>query len=114
MTQNGKAQLVPIELGGKTRNIRLDFNALALAEELTGKSFVDIEAWGDMRATDIRAVIYACLVHEDPELTLEQVGGLLHMGNVERIALELVDAFVLSMPEDDGAEADDQAKKEDG
>lgn len=59
------------------RVLRMDFNALAKAEELCNKNFLSADTWRDLKATDIRALTWACLVDDDSSLTIDQVGKLL-------------------------------------
>lgn len=64
----------------KERVLRLDFNALALAEEKTGRNLMSAEGWKGLTARDYRTLIWSCLVHEDPDLTIEQVGASMRAG----------------------------------
>ena len=70
--QTTDAKVIPIQLD-RVRNLTLDANALALIEEQTGKNVMRGEFRPDS-ATDIRLFFWACLVQDDPDLTLEQVG----------------------------------------
>lgn len=70
---------VQIELGGKTRVMRLDFNALALIEERTGKTISDMGDWKTLSAKHMRSMVWAALVHEDETLTEQQVGRWLSL-----------------------------------
>ncbi|MEM3453497.1 MAG: hypothetical protein QW835_07745 [Candidatus Hadarchaeum sp.] len=92
--------LIEIKLD-KVRHLRLDFNALAKAEEVTGKSFLTSEglSWATTSAKGLRALIWACLLHEDPDLTLEEVGGLLNYANVPQITAALSKLWEKSVPE---------------
>lgn len=92
--------VVEIELD-KIRHLRLDFNALARAEEATGKSLLNGIAWQNMTVKDYRALVWACLLHEDPELTLEDVGSLIHVGNVEYVTSCLTQLWAASNPKEE-------------
>ena len=59
----------PIELGGKTRNIRYNFNALCDIEEATGKPITEISG-----LSSIRVLLWAGLRWEDRGLTAQRVG----------------------------------------
>ena len=59
----------PVELGGKTRNIRYNFNALCDVEEATGKSITEISG-----LSSIRVLLWAGLRWEDKGLTAQRVG----------------------------------------
>lgn len=59
----------------RARVMKYTMNALALAEELTGKNILsmDIKKIG---VVEMRALIFAGLYDNDRDLTLEQVGDL--------------------------------------
>ena len=59
----------PVELGGKTRNIRYDFNALCDLEEVTGKSVSELTG-----LSSIRALLWAGLKWETKGITTQVVG----------------------------------------
>ena len=71
----------------KPRSLRFDLNSMAAYEDATGKSAFAI---GDnISATSIRALLWACLIHEDDTLTIEQVGRLIHTGNMQDITTKI-------------------------
>lgn len=84
-------KLVPVQLD-RERNIRVDFNALELAEELTGKDLMGGEL-DNPRVGDVKKIVFAFLKHEDPELTLDAVGGMLHPGNINEVTAALKEAM---------------------
>lgn len=86
---NGGVAAVAVKLD-RVRHFRLDFNALAEAESQTGLNLLDPDVWGRMNITQVRAVVYAFVKWEDPELTLEQVGSWLHFGNAGSVLDSLV------------------------
>ena len=87
----------------KERVLRLDLNAMAAFEEATGKRFVDAKLEkGKLSPGDLRAMLWACLTHEDDTLTLKQVGSWVTMDNLLEIASKLNEAFEASMPESGG------------
>ena len=75
---------IPITLD-KPRRLRLDLNAMVRFEEATGKSFLSGFNWQTMSVKDIRALIWACLLHEDPALTQEAVGAMITAQNMPQI-----------------------------
>ena len=81
----------------RERHMRLDFNALARAESITGKSALDLDK---PSATQMRALLWACLVDEDPALTIEQVGSWIHLGNLEAIKRSLDALTQVALPEE--------------
>lgn len=84
------APVVKIELD-KTRHLRVDFNGLAAFEEETGKAVEDIGT--GMSVTELRALVWALLLHEDPELSVRDVGAMLHPGNVQAIEEAVQESF---------------------
>lgn len=114
----------------RPRTLRMDFNALVRAEETTGKNFVDARNWIDLdvredeqtltafvaristsglklTAADTRALLHACLLHEDASLTLEQVGAWLHPGNQAAVRDALLGLWAAFMPEPKQSETAD-------
>jgi len=92
---------IPILLD-KERHLLLDLNAMVAFEEATGESLfkgIDPEHMG---AKELRALLWACLLHEDEKLTLKQVGSWINTGNMAEIAQHINDAFQAAMPEAEG------------
>lgn len=87
---------VPIELD-KPRNLLLNLNAMAAFEEATGKNM--LKAMGNLSASDFRALLWACLKQEDKELTLEQAGELIDIGNMEYLVNKLSEAWAVAVPD---------------
>ncbi|MGE5553294.1 MAG: hypothetical protein ACM3XZ_05145 [Betaproteobacteria bacterium] len=91
------APTAPIMLD-RERHLLINFNTLALIEEKTGKNTLRSETWQNISASDLRVFLWACLLHEDPELTLEQVGAMLTMDKVAEITAALQAAASASFP----------------
>lgn len=78
--------LVPIVLD-KERNLKLDLNALEAFEKVSGKSLSDL---GDgIDTVTMKYLIWATLLHEDPDLTPHDVGAMIHIGNLGRVQVAL-------------------------
>lgn len=90
---------IPIELD-KERNLLLDLNAMAEFEDLTNKNLFNLGT--DFSASDVRALLWACLVHEDEGLTLRDVGGMIGPGNMEYIVQKLEQVYSTQLPQDKG------------
>jgi len=86
----------------RERSLLLDLNAMAEFEEYTGKSFLSVSSLTDMGMKDLRALLWACLIHEDENLTVKQVGAMVHSENMNRISDAIVKAFSMAMPEPNG------------
>lgn len=71
--------VIPIEMD-KTRHIKLTGRAFMAIEEHTGKNCFLGEIWESMTTRDLIVILWQGLLHEDPELTLEQVADMYHPG----------------------------------
>lgn len=93
---------IPIILD-KPRRLRFDINAMATFEELTGLNLLKESARRriekDMSVAQFRAFLYACLIHEDKTLTLEQVGRLITTENMQEILNKIGEAKQAAAPE---------------
>lgn len=88
-------QMVDIEVGGFSRRLRFDFNAIAALEEATGKTISEI---GDNPgAREIRAMLWAGLLHELPKLTINQAGDMIDFEKIGYIGEKIQEAFALAM-----------------
>lgn len=85
----------------KTRNLRFDFNALCVLEEELGVSLTDLgdKLTGSLRFKDLRAIVWAGLLHEDEGLTLKDVGKLLDPSKLLEVAEAVGKAFSMAFPE---------------
>ena len=95
----------------RERTLRFDMNAQVVFEEATGENTLDGAFWKKkMTAKTTRALIWACLVHEDSALTLEQVGALLNPKNSLKVSMALNRALLASAPESGEDEEGDDGK----
>lgn len=96
-----RSKKIPIALD-KTRHLRYDFNALALLEEKFGSLDAALQNLGKSASVKgLRALLHAGLVYEDPALTEEQVGAMVTLTDLPRIAQAINDAFKEAMPQVD-------------
>lgn len=62
----------------KKRKLTFDFNALCTIEKVVGKNALfDMSLWMKPTAGELRAILWAGLLSDDPNLTLEDTGKLL-------------------------------------
>lgn len=84
----------------KPRKLMYDFNALILIEEYTGQKLVNrpkgSEDWTPS-TKDIRTLIWAGLIAEDPELTELEVGRLMTAENLPILTLAMNEAVKLAL-----------------
>lgn len=86
----------------KERTLLLDLNAMVRYEEVTGKSLFKGIDLNNMGAKELRALIWACLVHEDSNLTLKDVGAWINADNMTAFAQKLDAAVSNAVPEKKG------------
>lgn len=97
--RDGSALLIPIELD-RPRRLRFDFNAFAAYEEATGKNVLAGDLQADLSSVrGLRALLWAALLHEDPELTQQQVGAMLHLGNLTEMTGRVQAALAQALPD---------------
>lgn len=104
--------MVEIELD-KKRMLDFDLNALTAAEkamsDFWGKRITmgTILSEGVVGAADLRAMIWAGLLHEDEDLTLEDVGEMVNINNMEYVQKKLMEGLsvqgVVQPTNNDGA-----------
>lgn len=87
---------ITIELD-KERSLLLDLNAMAEFEDATGKNMFKIGE--NFSARDLRAMLWACLVHEDEELTEKQVGKMITPDNIKYVEEKLGEVYEKQMPD---------------
>lgn len=74
-------ETVIVELGGKQRKLRYDFNAMSDFEQVTGQSLFN--AMQNMGIATIRALYWAGLKHQDKGLTLDRTGKMISKAMTE-------------------------------
>jgi hypothetical protein len=90
---------VPIELD-KPRTLWMNFNAMAKFEEVTGKNL--FKSMAEPSASDLLALVWASLTHEDKDLTIEQVGEFVDLSNMEYVTSKLLEAWGATKPKNAG------------
>lgn len=107
--------LVPITIEGKTRHLRYDLNALATIEERLNLGGIG-EVQGllqQINVRSLRALIWAGLLYESPDLEEKEVGGWdIDLGNATRIIGEALSLAFGAQPE--GAEGNARRPKANG
>ena len=94
-------QSITIKFNGETRHLRYDFNAFVALEEELGIPISEIgdKVAGSVGFKDMRAIVWAGLIHEDKKLTLSDVGNMLEPSNLAEIAEKVGEALVAAFPE---------------
>lgn len=108
MSNPVRVKAIPVVLGEKQYHLKYDLNAFAILEDYypTVEECLNALAKGSIKA--LRAVLYAGLAHEDPELTPEKVGELLTLADLPALGEQLTQALVSAMPEVPNAAKDAQ------
>lgn len=90
-----------IELGGATRHLRFDLNALAALEARLGTPLGELGAM-KVSARNLRAMLWAGLLHEDKEIMEEQVGAWVDGSNFVQISEQVVVALAIGFGTENG------------
>ena len=81
-------------------------------EETTGKNLLKLKKVDDLNATEVGILFWACLLHDDRELTQDQAFDLIdEHANIAEIALLINQAKENAMPEGDKKEKAPLARK---
>jgi hypothetical protein len=90
-----------------TFRLAFDFNAIAAAEEVTGRNMLKGDIWTDLTGATVGVLFWASLLAHQPEFAepggLEVARSYLDMGNILDVGHAVEDAFLLSRPESDRA-----------
>lgn len=99
----------------KERALKFDLNAMVAFEEATSKSLMNGTFDSKKMSTrDLRAMLWACLIHEDDALTEKHVGSLITPDNMLEITSALNEAFEVAMPESEDKKTPPLAEKPSG
>ena len=92
---------VDLEVGGETKRLRFDFNALADIEEKAGVGAAVLFSEQRMGFNAIRLLVWGGLRHQDPGLTTQRAGMIIRDyidegGTFEGLVVKIMDAISLS------------------
>ena len=79
----------------RPRNIRLNTNALVKVEEILNRPISEFGTSFGM--TEIRAMLWAGLLHEDKSITLDSVGDLIDEAGLEYVTEKVGEAINVAM-----------------
>ena len=83
----------------RERTLRCDMHAMRLFKNATGISLLRGELQDNVAEDNVAELVWAFLVHEDAELTIDAVAKLLHPGNLVDILSRVFALIVDSLPE---------------
>lgn len=86
-----KKNMVKIELAGQERHLYYNLNSLEIIEDLTGSTLDKVTQNISMKT--LKALVYAGLVHEDKDLTVEAVGEMIGFGDIQAVSEAIGQAF---------------------
>ena len=94
-----KSKAVKITLtDGVERTIKFTLNALAELEDRYGSVDEAFKQLDNNSIKAVRCILWAGLIHEDPELTEQQVGNLIDIQYMQELMTSINDAFESDMP----------------
>ncbi len=94
----GIDKLITVTLD-KERHLRLPLEGLLEFEKLTGKNLLKGFNLADFSLADNAALVFACLLHEDKELTYEDVLGLVDINNLTTVMTAVTECINQATPE---------------
>lgn len=84
---------------GVERTIKFTLNAMAELEDRYGSVDEAFKQLDNNSIKAVRCILWAGLIHEDPELTEQQVGNLIDIQYMQELMASLGEAFDADMPE---------------
>lgn len=103
---------VQLRLQDKDRTLVLSFNALCMAEEVTNINFLMGENITFSSLRVLRALVWAGLIHEDPNLSLGEAGDMIEEAGADNVTDAIIKAYAKAMPDAKGLPDEDPPKKE--
>ena len=95
-----KPKAVKITLtDGVERTIKFTLNAMAELEDRYGSVEEAFKQLDNNSIKAVRCILWAGLIHEDPDLTEQQVGNLIDIQYMQELMASLGEAFDADMPE---------------
>ena len=73
---------VTVKMGGKVRRFMFDLLAWAYVEDHTGLAINDDALWQNLTFQRILIVVKAALLHESPDISLKELGGMFDASGV--------------------------------
>lgn len=83
----------------KERTLIFDLNAFACLEEEYGSIDGVLDALAKGKVKSLRAIVWAGLVQEDESLTVKDVGKLITLADLQRVAEAVNEALAQALPQ---------------
>ena len=97
-------KLVTVKLD-RERHLRLTLKGMVEYERLTGKNFLKGFNFQELTLEDTAGILWACLLHEDKELTFDDVLCMIDLENITVVMEALADCINQSLPEVEAGES---------
>jgi hypothetical protein len=98
---NKQRGYVSIQLD-KARNLRFTTNALAELEDMLGHPVTKMDQ-DNVGIKTLRAMLWAALLDESPDLTIQEAGCLMDQGDMQEISASVSEALELAFGNNDNA-----------
>lgn len=99
-----KAQAdVELEIGGRVRKLLFTVNAACVAERELGREILTGKFFSKLGFLELRALLFAMLLHEEKSLTIDQVGSWMTFADFGKYINAIIKAYKLAMPDVDEA-----------
>jgi hypothetical protein len=99
--------MLPIK--GELR-LRVDFNALAEIEEVTGRNMMEPTAFQNLSAKTIRTILWICIRQEHAEITEAEIGKEISLGNLAYVLKTITQTWMKAMPKKEDVGKKDEPK----
>lgn len=94
--------LVKIGDGTKKRYLRFTWKAIRRLKEETGQPLeLTLTLLGRMDADAINAAVWAGLLHDEPEITMDDVEDLIHFDGLDKLIKHVLTVLTLAMGKPD-------------
>ena len=91
-------ELVTVQLD-KERHLRLTVRGMLAYQAVTGKSLIKGFDPENLDLKEITALLWACLIHEDKELTYEDFIDMIELGDIPKFSSVISRCIVESFPD---------------
>jgi len=92
---------VEVEIGGKKRTLKYTLYALCQLDKKTGKNPLDGTMFSAMRPSDVVAVLWAGLLHDEPELDADELAKTVNIVDLRGVSEQMMKAFAQAAPVED-------------
>lgn len=93
--KNGKS----LEIGGKVRTLRFRARAWEAFEKATGRNVLNGNALEGLGLPEIITLVWCGLLHEDPDLTRDELGDMLGFRELVSLPVVVLAAIQEDLPE---------------